>query len=298
MPFDGNGIYNKPSTNVTPAVSGATIDSAAFNTWTDDLKSALTNCVCKDGQSTLTGMIKSVGIDVNRAAAEQYILFSNNQTESIGFYGSAVGTGYNVGMYDYKNSQGIFDYTEATKTLNVGTTLTYLSDSVQRIDRSAATSLTGASSSTITGVPSWAKIIHIHVTGASSSGGSTSNLALRIGPSGGVDTTGYRSVGSRVENGNTPYTLGYNSIYHLIGGAATGFISNTVDATIVLVNRTGGNTWSFSSTCNAQDATAANYLSASAHGQVTTSGTLERIELINTVAANFDGGVWSVTYQG
>lgn len=68
MPFNGSGIYNLPSTTVTPAVTGTTIDSSEFNTFTADLATALTLCIAKDGQTaspTLTSPIINQILDSN-----------------------------------------------------------------------------------------------------------------------------------------------------------------------------------------------------------------------------------------
>jgi hypothetical protein len=76
-----------------------------------------------DGTNMVAVNVKSVyenSLSVNRATVERYILFTDNGADPIGFYGASAATSYNVGLYDYKNSSGIFDYTEATQTLNVG----------------------------------------------------------------------------------------------------------------------------------------------------------------------------------
>ncbi len=55
MARNGSGTYSLPSTSVTPAVGSTLISSSAFNTFTSDLASALTQSVSKDGQTVMTG---------------------------------------------------------------------------------------------------------------------------------------------------------------------------------------------------------------------------------------------------
>lgn len=53
MPFNGAGVYSPPNPPTFPAVSGQTIDSAKFNATINDLAAALSQCVVRDGQSTI-----------------------------------------------------------------------------------------------------------------------------------------------------------------------------------------------------------------------------------------------------
>ena len=69
MAFNGSGTYILPDTSLSPTASaGTTIVSADFNTLTNDLATALTKCIAKDGQSTPTadlpmGGNKHTGVD-------------------------------------------------------------------------------------------------------------------------------------------------------------------------------------------------------------------------------------------
>jgi microcystin-dependent protein len=59
MPFNGSGVFVGPSLPGTwnPASSGSSIDPTDWNTLLTDISAALTNTVCKDGQSTVTANI-------------------------------------------------------------------------------------------------------------------------------------------------------------------------------------------------------------------------------------------------
>lgn len=67
MPRNGSGTYSKPAN--TDAVSGQTIESAKFNELTDDLESALTASLAKDGQTPLTGNLNANSNKITGLAA-------------------------------------------------------------------------------------------------------------------------------------------------------------------------------------------------------------------------------------
>lgn len=57
MPFDGSGNYQVLGSPTFPAVAGNTIKSSYFNAIVNDMASALSNVLCRDGQSTVTADI-------------------------------------------------------------------------------------------------------------------------------------------------------------------------------------------------------------------------------------------------
>lgn len=57
MPFDGNGIYNPIGPPYFPAVSGTTITSNQYNLQIQDMATALSNCMTRDGQGKPTATI-------------------------------------------------------------------------------------------------------------------------------------------------------------------------------------------------------------------------------------------------
>lgn len=59
MPFDGNGTYTAPATS--RAVTGAVIDSVKFNALLDDLNTALSLMLCRDGQSAMLANMQTGG---------------------------------------------------------------------------------------------------------------------------------------------------------------------------------------------------------------------------------------------
>lgn len=68
MPFNGSGVYSLPSTTVTPAVTGTTIDASEFNTFTADLVNSFNKCVVNNETSSptlLNPIINSAILDTN-----------------------------------------------------------------------------------------------------------------------------------------------------------------------------------------------------------------------------------------
>jgi len=89
MPRDGSGNYTLPAGST--AVSGATISSTNFNTMTNDMASALTGSVPRDGSGSITGPLKEVD---GSASAPAYAFTSS---PSSGVYKTTNGVGIAVG---------------------------------------------------------------------------------------------------------------------------------------------------------------------------------------------------------
>lgn len=66
MPYNGSGIYSLPLANV---VGGTTITATWANTTLPDVAAALTNALCKDGQSSMSGALNMGGQVINNLAA-------------------------------------------------------------------------------------------------------------------------------------------------------------------------------------------------------------------------------------
>lgn len=92
MARDGSGTYNKTFT----AVSGTTIASPDFNTQIDDIATALTGSLAKDGQTTVTGNLnmgnnKLTNLAAGAAAADSATL-AQVQASAVQWCGTAGGT--------------------------------------------------------------------------------------------------------------------------------------------------------------------------------------------------------------
>lgn len=95
MPFDGSGNYVPPSPPTFPAVSGTTIQSAYFNAVINDIATALTDCITKDGQSTPSANIKLNGFNLTNVGTP------SNPTDAAN---KSYVDGLVVGLLDFKGS--------------------------------------------------------------------------------------------------------------------------------------------------------------------------------------------------
>ena len=64
MAFNGSGVYELPSPPTYPAVAGTTIRASYFNSTIQDLATALSLCWTRDGQSTATGTMNFLGVNM------------------------------------------------------------------------------------------------------------------------------------------------------------------------------------------------------------------------------------------
>ena len=69
MPFNGAGVYNPIGSPDFPAVAATAIRAAQYNNEINDLASALTNCVTRDGQSPATADLPMGGMKHTNVAA-------------------------------------------------------------------------------------------------------------------------------------------------------------------------------------------------------------------------------------
>ena len=98
MAFNGSGTYSL-YTPGNPVVSGTTIDSTWGNNTMNDIATALTLCITKDGQQTTTASIPFVlGIAVTTAITTPSTTFAlvNTTATTVNFAGGAT-TAINVG---------------------------------------------------------------------------------------------------------------------------------------------------------------------------------------------------------
>ena len=96
MPFNGSGQYNAPASSWNPAVSSTQINPSDWNNLLNDISTALTTTITKDGQTTPTadlpmGGYKHTGVNT-ASARNQYAAASQVQDSSFTWCGTATGT--------------------------------------------------------------------------------------------------------------------------------------------------------------------------------------------------------------
>lgn len=94
MPFNGSGTYSLPAGN--PVTTGTTISSSTNNSTNSDIATALSTCIAKDGQTTLTanipfGGFKLTGIG-NGSASTDAVALGQLQAQTGVYVGTVGGT--------------------------------------------------------------------------------------------------------------------------------------------------------------------------------------------------------------
>ena len=152
--------------------------------------------------------------------------------------------------------------------------------------RTAVASTSGTSID-FTGIPSWVKRITVMLSGVSTSG--TSVVEVRLGDSGGIETTGYIGTATGTAGAGLASSNLSTGIPFDISGSATYIKSGN----LYLTNLTG-NTWTFSATFSDSSAARANHVSGSK--TLTDVLTQLRITTVNGTDT-FDAGSINIMYE-
>lgn len=188
-------------------------------------------------------------------------------------------------------SSGLVQTADTSGTVEIqsngSTKLTIASTGVSgTVVSGTAVASTSGTSIDFTGIPSWAKRITVMFSGVSTSG--TSNWLIQIGDSGGIETTGYGSSGSR----------GASTIASV--NSTAGYILPLADATTpmsgsITISSLTGNTWVASGILGADNT--AYFLFTG--GTKTTSATLDRVRITTANGTDtFDAGSINILYEG
>jgi hypothetical protein len=148
-----------------------------------------------------------------------------------------------------------------------------------------AATTTGANN-TINGLPSGIKLLIISFDAISPS--EAAAFQLRLGDSGGIETTGYTSVHKRIDSTTITTASGSGSFYLVNAGSGADLISGSC-----IMTRAGSssNVWSINS--QARQSTAGNNL---CNGSKTLTGELTQLQILLS-AGSFDAGSWNIYYQ-
>jgi hypothetical protein len=143
-----------------------------------------------------------------------------------------------------------------------------------------------------TSIPSWVKRVTVMLNGVSTNG--TSPVAVQLGKSGGVETTGYSGfgiiAGASATAANiiqsTANTVGFNT-------SARSYIDDSAVG-IATISNISGNTWVFSSNTTSQD-----FIASLGNGAKTLGGTIDRVRITTVNGTNtFDAGSINIMYEG
>jgi hypothetical protein len=154
------------------------------------------------------------------------------------------------------------------------------------ITRGTAVASTSGTSIDFTSIPNWVKRITVMFQGVSTSG--TSNLVVRAGTSGGIDSTNYTSNRGTINN---------TSVF--VATTTTGFdVASFASAAIlnkgnVILNNITGNVW-VSSGCISDSGTQISNFS----GTVSLAGVLDRVRITTVNGTDtFDAGSINILYE-
>jgi hypothetical protein len=138
----------------------------------------------------------------------------------------------------------------------------------------------------VTGIPSWASVIIITLVNVGTNG--TNNLLLRLGDSGGYESTGYVGCSTLLKGSGFPFVTFNSTAFHIKtdGNPLYGVL------TLTKLGAQGSVTWCISGTY-CRSATS----SMTTQGGKTLTGELDRVKLLINGANTFDAGTWGVKYS-
>jgi hypothetical protein len=151
----------------------------------------------------------------------------------------------------------------------------------QKLTQGTAVASTSGSAVSFTGIPSWVNRITVMFNAVSTSTGAT--VSLRLGDSGGIETSGYTGSSSVGQ-----YSSGFSISLHADGlGTTRG---------IVELARIDGNIWLESHQVAVYDSATASYELKEGAGSKTLSDTLTQLSVI-TSAGTFDTGSINIMWE-
>jgi hypothetical protein len=143
-----------------------------------------------------------------------------------------------------------------------------------------------------TGIPSWAKRITVMLDGVSTNG--ISRIRFQLGDSGGIETTGYKSMAFSYQNSGTR------------ASSTDGFDGRAVDAGYarhgqLIFSLLNSNVWAVTGSYWSEYIPSEPYfdLFVSITGSKTLSGTLDRVRITTVNGTDtFDAGTINISYEG
>jgi hypothetical protein len=164
-------------------------------------------------------------------------------------------------------------------------TLSFASRS--RLVRATAVATTSGTSIDFTGIPSWVRRVTVILNGVSTNG--ITGVAIQLGDSGGIETTGYLGSGTAITGTNTCGVSSFSTAFVCLGSIAA-----SVRAGILFLVNITGNTWVASGTFD-DGATQA----GCTQGAKSLSATLDRIRLTTVNGTDtFDAGTVNIIMEG
>jgi hypothetical protein len=166
-------------------------------------------------------------------------------------------------------------------------TLSFASRS--RLVRGTSVASTSGTSIDFTGIPSWARRVMVLVDLVSTNGNSP--YLLRLGTSGGVQSTGYSS-GASVQGSTNIVVSGSSAVAFVVSPSPE---AASVHSGILTLANITGNSWTLSLAIGATNAG----FSICGGGSVSLSGVLDRVRITTSNGTDtFDAGTINILYEG
>jgi hypothetical protein len=145
---------------------------------------------------------------------------------------------------------------------------------------------TSGTSKDFTGIPSWVKRITVMFYGVSTNGSSV--VTVRLGTSGGIESTGY--LGIAANNGTTTTAYTYLSDgFSVMQSSGPGVVFYGQ----MIISAMGGNIWTATGSVGRTD----NTFIGSTQGGKTLSGTLTQLQITTPAGDTFDAGSVNILYE-
>jgi hypothetical protein len=155
-----------------------------------------------------------------------------------------------------------------------------------------AVASTSGTSINFTGIPSWVKRITVMLNTVSTNGSAA--LLIQIGPSGGIETTGYDSIAGTVTTTNNTTRGAGSTIGYLLSGSPNGAAA-TPSGVVTLVN-ISSNIWLASGTI--AEANAVGPGTTTVGGTKSLANILDRVRVTTTNGTDtFDAGSINILYE-
>jgi len=153
---------------------------------------------------------------------------------------------------------------------------------------------TSGTSIDFTGIPSWAKRITLSMAGVSTGG--TNLMIVRLGDSGGFETSGYSGASALVYGAGSLYSSVAHSSGFTLTGQSTGAISVDLHGVLTFaLLESSTNTWACSGNVSRTDFATGCFVS----GSKALSATLDRIQITSVGGTDtFDAGKANIIYEG
>ena len=159
---------------------------------------------------------------------------------------------------------------------------------MQRITLSTAVASTSGTSIDFTSLPAWIKRVTVMLNDVSTSG--TSNPIIRLGTSGGIDSSAnYYAMCGNISTSGVASATNYTTGFGLLSSAA----SNTIAGQFVVTN-ISSNIWIMSGTF-AQNTSNVNWI----NGRISLGGVLTQLRITTLGGTDtFDAGSVNILYEG